>query len=426
MKLLHYTYRKLSLLLLLLMTLWGILFYYTIIDEVVDETDDTLQNYGHLLIKKTLREPSMLNTEGTMMSFYKFRPISEEEGLDYREKFYDSTIFIEIEKEYEPVRVMQTAFRMSDGQFYELTLMISILERDDMVRAIFSYLGILFLLFIICTSVGIRRVLTSVFSPLHKLLDWLHNLHPGQEVPPLNNPTRIREFQQLSEAAVAMGNRSYKAYTEQKQFIENASHELQTPLAIVKGKVELLAEDENLTKQQIQILDDIYTTLGRAVKLNKSLLLLSRIENGQYAETKNVSVDDLLDSLLPDLLDIYAYKEVHLSRIHGEHPFIIQCNSVLAQILITNLLKNSLFHNQNNGKLDIITTEHSLIIKNTGNSPLDKNKLFHRFYRATTQKDSTGLGLSIAHSIATASSWTLTYEWCDNMHCFILLRKRSE
>ena len=359
------------------------------------------------------------------MSFYKFQPISEKEGRNYREKFYDSTIYIEIEKEYEPVRVMQTAFRMSDEQLYELTLMISILERDDMVRAIFSYLGVLFLLFIICTSIGIKRVLTNVFSPLHKLLDWLHNLHPGTEVPPLNNPTRIREFQQLSEAAVAMGNRSYKAYTEQKQFIENASHELQTPLAIVKGKIELLAESENLTQQQMQELDQIYATLGRAIKLNKSLLLLSRIENGQYAETENVSVDELVDSILPDLMDIYEYKQIHLSRVHGKHPFIIQCNSALAHILITNLLKNSLLHNQNNGELTITTTDHSLTIQNTGNAPLDSNKLFHRFYRAANHKESTGLGLAIAHSIASASSLLLTYEWHDNMHCFKLVEKES-
>lgn len=81
MKLLHYTYRKLSLFLFLLMALWGILFYYAIMDEVIDETDDTLQNYAHLLIKKTLREPSTLHTEGTIMSFYKFRPISEKKVI---------------------------------------------------------------------------------------------------------------------------------------------------------------------------------------------------------------------------------------------------------------------------------------------------------------------------------------------------------
>ena len=376
MKLLSYTYRKLALLLFLLMAVWGVLFYYAIIDEVVDETDDTLENYGEILMESALHDPSILETEGSLMSFYKFTPISEEEGRHYRQVFYDATVYIELEDEDEPVRVMCTAFRMPDGQYYELKLMISILERDDMVEAMLWYLGALFLLFLICTSIGIQLVLKGVFRPLHRLLDWLHCIQPGKEVPPLDNPTKIREFRQLSDAALDMGNRSYKAYEEQKQFIENASHELQTPLAIVRGKVELLAESEGMTEQQMEQLDEIYATLGRAVKLNKSLLLLSRIENGQYTEMEDVSVDEILDELLPDLMDIYEHKQVRLIRKREEQPFIIRCNHSLAQILVSNLVKNSLLHNREGGELQVLTTPTSLVIKNTGDVPLDGEKLF--------------------------------------------------
>ena len=393
MKLLSYTYRKLALLLFLLMAVWGVLFYYAIIDEVVDETDDTLENYGEILMESALHDPSILETEGSLMSFYKFTPISEEEGRHYRQVFYDATVYIELEDEDEPVRVMCTAFRMPDGQYYELKLMISILERDDMVEAMLWYLGALFLLFLICTSIGIQLVLKGVFRPLHRLLDWLHCIQPGKEVPPLDNPTKIREFRQLSDAALDMGNRSYKAYEEQKQFIENASHELQTPLAIVRGKVELLAESEGMTEQQMEQLDEIYATLGRAVKLNKSLLLLSRIENGQYTEMEDVSVDEILDELLPDLMDIYEHKQVRLIRKREEQPFIIRCNHSLAQILVSNLVKNSLLHNREEGELQVLTTPTSLVIKNTGDVPLDGEKLFRRFYHGMDgKKDSTGLG----------------------------------
>ena len=424
MKLLSYTYRKLALLLFLLMAVWGVLFYYAIIDEVVDETDDTLENYGEILMESALHDPSILETEGSLMSFYKFTPISEEEGRHYRQVFYDATVYIELEDEDEPVRVMCTAFRMPDGQYYELKLMISILERDDMVEAMLWYLGALFLLFLICTSIGIQLVLKGVFRPLHRLLDWLHCIQPGKEVPPLDNPTKIREFRQLSDAALDMGNRSYKAYEEQKQFIENASHELQTPLAIVRGKVELLAESEGMTEQQMEQLDEIYATLGRAVKLNKSLLLLSRIENGQYIEMEDVSVDEILDELLPDLMDIYEHKQVRLIRKREEQPFIIRCNHSLAQILVSNLVKNSLLHNREGGELQVLTTPTSLVIKNTGDVPLDGEKLFRRFYHGMDgKKDSTGLGLAIARSIALSSSLKLTYEWQDGMHTFRLVKE---
>lgn len=424
MKLLSYTYRKLALLLFLLMAVWGVLFYYAIIDEVVDETDDTLENYGEILMESALHDPSILETEGSLMSFYKFTPISEEEGRHYRQVFYDATVYIELEDEDESVRVMCTAFRMPDGQYYELKLMISILERDDMVEAMLWYLGALFLLFLICTSIGIQLVLKGVFRPLHRLLDWLHCIQPGKEVPPLDNPTKIREFRQLSDAALDMGNRSYKAYEEQKQFIENASHELQTPLAIVRGKVELLAESEGMTEQQMEQLDEIYATLGRAVKLNKSLLLLSRIENGQYTEMEDVSVDEILDELLPDLMDIYEHKQVRLIRKREEQPFIIRCNHSLAQILVSNLVKNSLLHNREGGELQVLTTPTSLVIKNTGDVPLDGEKLFRRFYHGMDgKKDSTGLGLAIARSIALSSSLKLTYEWQDGMHTFRLVKE---
>mgnify|MGYP000693645866 FL=1 len=424
MKLLSYTYRKLALLLFLLMAVWGVLFYYAIIDEVVDETDDTLENYGEILMESALHDPSILETEGSLMSFYKFTPISEEEGRHYRQVFYDATVYIELEDEDEPVRVMCTAFRMPDGQYYELKLMISILERDDMVEAMLWYLGALFLLFLICTSIGIQLVLKGVFRPLHRLLDWLHCIQPGKEVPPLDNPTKIREFRQLSDAALDMGNRSYKAYEEQKQFIENASHELQTPLAIVRGKVELLAESEGMTEQQMEQLDEIYATLGRAVKLNKSLLLLSRIKNGQYTEMEDVSVDEILDELLPDLMDIYEHKQVRLIRKREEQPFIIRCNHSLAQILVSNLVKNSLLHNREGGELQVLTTPTSLVIKNTGDVPLDGEKLFRRFYHGMDgKKDSTGLGLAIARSIALSSSLKLTYEWQDGMHTFRLVKE---
>lgn len=427
MKLLHYTYRKLSLLLLLLMAVWGVLFYCAVIDEVVDETDDTLENYSKILINNVLMDPSILNTEGTLMSFYKFRPISEREGKHYREVYYDSTTYIESEDEDEPVRVMKTAFRMPDGQYYELELMISILERDDMVEAILWYLGALFLLFLICTSIGTRLILQSVFRPLHRLLDWLHRIQPGKEVSVLDNPTKIREFRELGDAAVDMANRSYKAYIEQKQFIENASHELQTPLAIVRGKVELLAENEAMTEEQLKELDGIYATLGRAVKLNKSLLLLSRIENGQYTETEDVSVDEVLEELLPDLMEIYESKRIRLVRTKGEQPFVIRCNHSLAQILVSNLVKNALVHSPEGGELHVATTSASLIIKNNGEHALDGEKLFRRFYRSIDgKKDSTGLGLAIARSIAVSASLGLTYQWQEGMHVFLLVKENKK
>lgn len=423
MKLLHYTYRKLSLWLLALMAVWGVLFYYTILYELMDETDDTLENYAQIIINNALYDESVLETEGNLMSFYYFHPLSVEEGENYRDMFYDSLVYVESEDEHEPVRVYRTAFRMPDGQFYELELMISTLERDDMANAMFWYLAALFVLFLCCTAIGTRLILQKIFRPMNQLMDWLQHLHPGTEVPPLENATNIREFRLLGEVACDMANRSHKAYEEQKQFIENASHELQTPLAIARGKLELLAESEGMTEEQLKELDAIYATLGRAVKLNKALLLLSRIENGQYAETEDVCVDELLDELLPDLMEVYEHKQINLERVKGEQPFVIRCNASLAHILVTNLVKNALVHSPEGGRLVVETSSASLVVKNSGTAPLDASQLFKRFaHSVDRKKDSTGLGLAISEAIASGCSLRLMYRWEEGMHVFSLVK----
>lgn len=421
MKLLHYTFRQISVILFILMGIWGVLFYYAILEEVTDETDDSLENYRDIIVRSALKDSTILQTKGTLMSLYSFRPISEEEAMEYEEKYYDSTVYIEIEDEDEPVRVMKSCFMMPDGQYYELEIMTSTLEREDMIEAIFLYLISLYALLLLCLLLVTRMVLKKSFRPLDRLLEWLGRVQPGKEVPPLENDTKILEFSRLGEAAIDMSNRSYKAYQEQKQFIENASHELQTPLAIVRGKVELLAESEPLTEEQMKELDDIYNTLGRAVKLNKSLLLLSRIENKQFTDTENVVINQVVDNMLPDLMDIYESKQISLTR-KDEGEFTFQGNGTLAQVLVTNLLKNALTHSPEKGLLEVSIDPNTFIIKNSGSDSLDKEQIFQRFYHAqTTKKDSTGLGLAIAKSIAASYGLTLDYVW-DGMHCFRLYK----
>ena len=409
MKLLQYTLRQISIFLFAVMSIWGVFFYYAILEEITDETDDSLENYRDIIVRSALQDSTILHTEGTLMSHYSFRPITDEEAEGYDEKYYDSTMYIEIEDEYEPVRVMKSCFMMPDGQFYELEIKVSTLEREDMIEAILGYLLTLYVLLLLCLILVTRLVLKKSFRPLDRLLGWLESIQPGKEVPSLENDTKIQEFSKLNKAAVDMSNRSYKAYQEQKQFIENASHELQTPLAIVRGKIELLAESESLTEEQMKELDDIYNTLGRAVKLNKSLLLLSRIENKQYTDEEEVVLNDVVDNILPDLMEVYESKNIKLTK-EDNGRFTFKGNVSLAQILVTNLLKNALVHNLPDGELYISINEHELIIKNSGNEPLDGEMIFQRFYhKQTAKKDSTGLGLAIAKSIAQSYGFDLTY-----------------
>ena len=140
MKLLRYTHLNLSVLLFLLLGGWGTFFYFAVIDEVMDETDDSLANYRDIIVGKILADSTLLKAEDQVIHSYSIRPITKEKAADYRERFYDGKIYIETENEFEPVRIMKSCFMATDLQYYELELRLSTLERDDLIAAIVKYL----------------------------------------------------------------------------------------------------------------------------------------------------------------------------------------------------------------------------------------------------------------------------------------------
>ena len=400
MKLLRYTHFNLSFLLFLLLGGWGTFFYYTVIDEVMDETDDALANYRDIIVGKILADSTLLDTEDKIIHSYSIRPLTTEEVEHYRDRYYDGTVYIETEDEYEPVRIMKSCFMATDLKYYELELRLSTLERDDLIAAIFKYLVALYIALLCCIIFSTRLILKSVFRPLDRLLEWLENVSPGHPAPYLNPDCRIREFRTLNRAALEMHERAEKAYREQKEFIENASHELQTPLAVINGKLELLAEHENLDEEVLKNIDDMFRSLHRAIQLNKSLLLLSRIQNRQFEEVTEVDMNPHVRKILELLSDLYEEKELdyHLSDTEDCR---IRMNESLAHTLLTNLIKNAIIHSPDHGRVDIVIHSARIEIINDGNQALDKQQIFKRFYKGNAgQKESTGLGLSIAQSIA--------------------------
>lgn len=419
MKLLRYTHFNLSFLLFLLLGGWGTFFYYTVIDEVMDETDDALANYRDIIVGKILANSTLLDTEDKIIHSYSIRPLTTEEVEHYRDRYYDGTVYIETEDEYEPVRIMKSCFMATDLKYYELELRLSTLERDDLIAAIFKYLVALYIALLCCIIFSTRLILKSVFRPLDRLLEWLENVSPGHPAPYLNPDCRIREFRTLNRAALEMHERAEKAYREQKEFIENASHELQTPLAVINGKLELLAEHENLDEEELKNIDDMFRSLHRAIQLNKSLLLLSRIQNRQFEEVTEVDMNPHVRKILELLSDLYEEKELdyHLSDTEDCR---IRMNESLAHTLLTNLIKNAIIHSPEHGRVDIVIHSARIEIINDGNQALDKQQIFKRFYKGNAgQKESTGLGLSIAQSIANLYHIKLTY-YHDGRHHFVL------
>lgn len=421
MKLLYYTHRNLFVVVFLLMSLWGVFFYYVIVAEVMDETDDSLENTRELLVARFLAEPELLgDSQESWLKHYQVRSMSDEEAEDYDDRFYDGEMYVEIEDEDEPVRVMASCFRGADGRFYELKIWQSTLERDDLVEAIVTSLVVLLVVLLLCTSLATRAVLKSIFTPLNRIMEWIGNFVPGQACRPLTVRSRIREFRMLAEALSEMNRRGEAAYEQQKQFIENASHELQTPLAAIQGRLELLADTPGLDDKQLQCIDQAFRQLSRAVQLNKTLLMLSRIANGQYPDRTDVNLNHIVDDTLEMLSEVYADRQICFET-DDAGSCCVRMNEMLARVLVGNLLKNAVVHNVRNGHVRVRITPAMLTVSNGGDTPLDPARIFIRFYHSTSgHTDSLGLGLSLVESIVNLYGFSLTYRFTEGEHVFVL------
>ncbi|MDB5273255.1 MAG: histidine kinase [Chitinophagaceae bacterium] len=203
-----------------------------------------------------------------------------------------------------------------------------------------------------------------------------------------------------------------------KEFTENTSHELQTPLTVIKSKLELLMQSDNLTDTQYKHLAASYDSTHKLGKLNDALGLLAKIENSQFEHTEEIDVNQLIENKLFNYKDILLTKSISLIK-QLEGTARINMNPVLADILIENLINNSIKHNVNGGKITIETDSHLFKISNTGEHLLvDPLILFQRFSKSNSQ--SFGLGLSIVREICHQNNIVISYTYSNNWHSILL------
>lgn len=419
MKLNQYTSRNLLLPLLLIMAVWAFGFYLLIMHEVQDETEDTLLNYKEIIIKHALADTTLLKDNAGIMNSYYIREIPAGEARLFKDVFFDSVKYIEIERENEPVRVLRTQFLASNGKCYELMIEISDLEKEDLKETIFwSMLG-LYVLLLMAILLVTHYVFRKSFRPLYSILEWLRGYHPAKPKPLLND-TAIDEFNTLNQAFTHAARRGAAIYNQQKQFVEHASHELQTPLAVSMNKLELLSEDPDCTEGQLAEIADVRRTLRGLIKMNKSLLLLSRIENDQFPDMQEVSLAKIAEEVIAGFSNIFDGWAIRVYLIK-ESPLTRHMNESLAVTLITNLVKNAFIHNQKEGEIYLEITDRQLVISNTSESTeLNRERLFQRFGKQSNRADSTGLGLAVVKSIADLYRIDITYNY-NGKHRFQLL-----
>lgn len=405
----------------IIISLWSALFYFSIVEEINDETDDALDLYSEQLITQALAQGQMpTGTNGTNNT-YSFTKITREQASSHSHVlYYDKMVYIPDKLETEPARVLETVFEDVNGDYYLLTLYTPTIEKADLERSILFSVIILFgglVIFLILTN---WFVLRGFLKPLDKLLKWLDNYSIENEPIKLELNSSTTEFKKLYESSNNSAVRSRQFFKTQKEFIDNASHEMQTPVAICKNRLEMLVQEENLTEKQLAEIAKVQNTLSDIIKLNKTLLLLSKIENGQFQNKSQITFNPAILTLAKDLVQLYESKKIAIS-IEQKGNFTLTIDAVLANTITSNLLRNAFIHSNNNGTIHIMITPLFIDISNSSLSGdlRDKN-IFNRFVKGDSNKHSMGLGLSIVKAICSLYNLKIEYFYEKDAHHFKL------
>lgn len=410
---------RLSILKVVSIALWAVCFYFAIIKEINNATDKALTDYAETLITGYLAGEEQSAGNGMAERQYFIRKVTADYAMSRQHiRYKDMEMYFGQRHRYEQARTIAYIFSTDDGAYHELLVFTPTIDKNNLKRSILYWLIALYVVLLVgITVVNIWTVRHSM-KPLRALLDWLDGYKLGNRNKPLDNKTNITEFKILNETLRRSMERNERQYEQQKMFIANASHEMQTPLAICTNRLEMLLDDDNLTETQMaDIIKTMHTLKGLAAT-NRSLLLLCKIDNGQFDACDDIDLGKATMKILPDLKSVYAYRRIKVSTSLDTVPKV-KMDGILADILISNLLKNAFIHNTDEGTISVKADAGSYSVANTGEpEPLDENKIFERFYHSSGKQLSTGLGLALVKAICNLYGFEIKYAFTEGMHIF--------
>lgn len=426
MKLSNHLTIRLSVFFILIFSIWAAVYFFLQMKEIHDGIDEGLNNLRQeFVLKANACSDFIANMEKYDPINMSIEQITYKQAVNMKEVYATTKVYFPTEEEEEEVRMLTTAFHcQSDGNYYKISFFTSNVEQEDLVESMLFLLIILWVSLALTIIVASKVIIKKSNKPFYKLLDNLQNFQLDKTQAIDLPRTSITEYTYLNNAVKSLLDDNIKVFNEQKSFIENASHELQTPLAIVIGKVELLLNQKNLNKEQVEELNSVLISLNRMKRLNNNMLLLSRIRNKQYIATEDVSINDLVEGLLEDFEGFISHKGIKVDvRIEGR--FMMKMNIDLGHILISNLMKNAIVHNTDGGTISIIISPGSFIITNTGDPFVSRDvDIFKRYYSHSSGTKSSGLGLSIVKSIADLYGLRIEYKY-EGRHKIILSRENK-
>ena len=261
-----------------------------------------------------------------------------------------------------------------------------------------------------------RRLSKSVWKPFRETLDQLKTFSLNNQTKIEFSKTDVSEFDELNQSLTKLIEHNVSVYKTQKEFTENASHELQTPLAILKNKLDILLQNQDLTEKQYQIAEEMNRALSRSSRINKNLLLLAKIDNKQF-DSKTFHLDEVLNQSLEILQEHFEQKNISVNTEISDNVKV-NGNIGLTEVLINNLIINAIRHTSINGSILIRLSQSEFEVSNSGTGKLNGDLLFKRFSRFSKDNNGSGLGLAIVQEICKSQNWTIDYRFENNNHIF--------
>lgn len=407
--------------------IWGWLSYRTMSKKIHADTDLILKSYSSDIIMRLLSGKELPERFNGAYNTYYIQSLTPEEAADSPAVEYgEAEAFLKSQEDFASSRIRSQIFQDNEGNFRKITVSLPTFEQDMLIEHVFWWTMLLFIV-LLASVLAIGLVLLNYnMKPLYRLLDWIDRYEPGVQGTKVPSDTDIVEFRKLASAIEHAVTRFETQYEERKIFIGNASHELQTPLAVCSNRIEMMLEHPDMTEALAEEMIKVHRSLSGLIRLNKTLLLLSKIENGQFPQTADVDMNALAKESIELHQEIYDHKNI-AAEIDGEDRFVHRIDEQMASVLIGNLVKNAFLYTPSGGTINVTMWKTGFSISNTGNAPLDKDKVFRRFYQPSGRKEgATGLGLALAYSVCMNNGMDITYDFINDRHIFSIILKNSK
>ena len=341
---------------------------------------------------------------------------------DKTDELRDTVIYYPAIKKSLPFQLLTRSYEWQNSRYLVTTFVSSTEITHLIIKVFLTEIGILILLLVAIVILN-RKNAGSLWRPFFSSMQKANEYDiTTQQSLSLPAETGIAEFNELNATLTRLTSNVNDAFQRQKQFVENASHEMQTPLAIIRSKLELLINQPNLTEKAASLLGDINEANDRLSQMNRTLLLLAKIENNQFPAVEEVDVSKMLRQLLDNFQ--HHYDEFPATTTAIDEGVTVIANPSLIEILLTNLLKNAVVHNVPGGKITITLTASGYIIENTGlPTETPANELFDRFKKGSHQNKTTGLGLALVKQICSLYRYTVSYQFRNGWHTVTIIFK---